>query len=172
MLTSSRIWDFIHNKRRNEMRRRFGMLHDVIMCAAAFALATLFGDPIERASPLWIVAFALFFYSGRRTWQALQTGFPSPIYFVFKRGNSAMLGMSVILTLIATALQSNPLFAFVAMHLLPNYKTLSTCLPRTSLLFLVSFTHTFPLVLLELHCVYYSSSSMHDTRTQYVGFQW
>ena len=81
---------------------------------AAFALATLFGDPIERASPLWIVAFALFFYSGRRTWQALQTGFPSPIYFVFKRGNSAMLGMSVMLTVIATALQSNILFAFVA----------------------------------------------------------
>lgn len=81
---------------------------------AAFALATFFGNPIERVSPLWIIAFALFFYSGRRTWQALQTGFPSPIYFIFKRGNTAVLVMSVMLSVIATALQSNLLFAFVA----------------------------------------------------------
>ncbi len=61
----------------------------------------------------WVAAMALFFYSGRRTWAALQTFRPGKMYSIFKRGNSAMLGMTLALTALSLAIASAAPLLFV-----------------------------------------------------------
>lgn len=79
----------------------------------SFSLGTLSGTGEEALSTAWVIAFGLFFYSGRRTWRALQGARRSPVYFVFLRGNTAMLASSAILVLLAFATTSPAPLAFL-----------------------------------------------------------
>lgn len=76
-------------------------LHAVLF---SFAPWVLFSDHPPHWLPLWVVAFAPFFLSGRHTWRSLNEAFPSPLYFMFARGNTAAGLASLILATVATAL--------------------------------------------------------------------
>lgn len=81
---------------------------------------------LAASSPLWSAAFVLFFYSGRRTWHCLHALFGRPLYFIFKRGNSAVLIMTLLLTIIGSLLPSLP-----AASLLKNILSLYTSIHLT-----------------------------------------
>lgn len=91
----------------------------------SFGMAALFTGATGALAPVWNVGFALFFYTGRKTWLALQAVHPSPLYYVFLRGNTAMLITSISLALLValTAHTGLALFAermlqfYVAVHL-------------------------------------------------------
>lgn len=86
------------------------LAHSVPIC---FGLATLLNGSSGRLSATWICAFGLFFYTGRRTWRALHAARPSPVYFVFLRGNTAMLASSAFFVLLAVATASQAPLGFL-----------------------------------------------------------
>lgn len=78
-----------------------------------FALEQLAGQVPVIPQIAWIGGFMLFFYSGRRTWLALEHAFKRPLYMIFRRGNSAMLITMTCVALLAEWLESDPLAAFL-----------------------------------------------------------
>lgn len=81
---------------------------------AGFAFAHLSTGTTPAPDPAWIVGFALFFYSGRRTWLALEQAFKRPLYVIFRRGNSAMLITTTTLAVVAQLADANAISSFVA----------------------------------------------------------
>ena len=85
--------------------RHLMQAHVVAHCVPlGFGLDALSTPATEALSTSWILAFALFFYTGRRTWRALQAARRSPVYFVFLRGNTAMLLSSVAMAVLAATI--------------------------------------------------------------------
>ena len=96
----ARAWRLAHKPHpaiadRNRQWMRTHLLAHAV--PAAFVADRLFaGSTLPVAA--WVLALSIFFYSGRRTWSALQVFRPGKMYFVFKRGNTAMLLMTLALT--------------------------------------------------------------------------
>lgn len=107
--------------------RRLMQVHIVAHAVpVSFGMVTLSAEAAAPLSPAWSVGFAVFFYTGRKTWLALHTAHPSPVYSIFLRGNTAMLITSIGLALLSalTAHAGLALFAermlqlYIAAHLL------------------------------------------------------
>ncbi len=70
------------------------------------------------ADTIWVIALLPFFWSGRQTWHALLKALGSKLYWIFKRGNTAMLIMPVLLLAVGHTLDSTALIHFVPRLLL------------------------------------------------------